>query len=64
MIVAETQRYIYTNFLTNWAIFHRLDAIFFEKKIAKFLPSQQKNSVFLAKNQPKIVKNCKNFKIQ
>ena len=59
--VAETLRYIYTHFWTNWVIFHGLDTISVEKKIAKFLPSQRKNDGFLAKNLPKIVKIFLNF---
>ena len=60
-IVADTLRYIYTHFWKNWIIFHGLDTISVEKKIANFLPSQQKNGGFLAKNRRKIVENFQNF---
>ena len=60
-IVADTLRYIYTHFWINWIISHRLDTISVEKKIAHFLPSQQKNGGFLAKNRRKIVENFQNF---
>ena len=60
-IVADTLRYIYTHFWINWIISHRLDTISVEKKIAHFLPSQQKNGGFLAKNRRKIFENFQNF---
>ena len=61
IFVAKTLRYIYTSFWVIWTIFHRLDTISVEKKIAKFLRSQQKKWRFLAKNRRKIVENFQNF---
>ena len=56
MIVAETQRYIYTNFLTNWAIFHRLNAISFEKILQNFLRVSKKIAFFWPKIGQKLSK--------
>ena len=54
--VAETQRYIYTHFLTNWSIFHGLDTISVKKKFLTFCRVSEKMAFFLAKNCQKFSK--------
>ena len=61
--VAKTLRYIYTSFWAIWIIFHGLDTISVEKKIAQILLSQRKNGILFAKNRPKISKIFKILEI-